>query len=187
MKLFRMFFTLSCLTLFTLISVRANERDLSIYPCTVFAPHICFRLPSANEVSYSVPADVHSFELKRGVTVLAKAFVNEARQSSSGSYRREVKLSGWDVAGKISEADGAGIIIMRPSRQGEPVVEIRIEPSEGLDPDVSEFLSSFRPCSPIKSGGQKCPSDPAFGHSIRDMARHLFLKRQRKDSPRKTG
>src|SRR5687768_15336162 len=123
MTLFRLFCILLCVTLFTLTTVRAHERDLTAYPCTVFAPHVCFRLPSASEVLYSVPADVHAFELKRGEIVLAKVFVNEARESSSGSYLRKIKVSGWDVAGKISAGDGAMVIIMLPSRQREPVVE----------------------------------------------------------------
>ncbi|MCJ0826487.1 hypothetical protein MQC88_11085 [Luteimonas sp. 50] len=177
MKLFRQFFILSCFMFFTLTSARANERDLTAYPCTVFAPHVCFRLPSATEVLYSVPADVHSFEIRRGERLLATAFVNESRETSLGSYLMKIKVSGWDVAGKINESDGARVIVMLPSRQREPVVEVRIEPSEGLDPDVSGFLSSFRPCSPIKSGGQKCPMDPAFGRSIRDVARDLFSQK----------
>lgn len=53
-----------------------------------------------------------------------------------------------------------------PKASSKSVTHISLEAEVSDRAKVAELLSSFRPCYPVKSGGQRCPKDGVWSREL---------------------
>lgn len=145
----------------------AVAKDLSKYPCNVFSYGACFRLPVGTRVELSIPADFQLYTISRGELPIATIYVGNAPQDiESSSLPKEIKTSAGTIKIYGSQcAEGkVNIVIKRHSHEGSTVHVSSFVPVTSSE--LRELLSSLRPCTPIKSGGQKCPVNDGWSKAI---------------------
>lgn len=160
-------------SLLLLASSGVSAKDLSKYPCTVFAPNVCFRLPTDTQVNYSAPADFDLYRVSKGPKAFANIYIGGAPRPERVAVPKRV----------VSSKRGSITLYLKSTPTGERL-EIYIAQkakhaatvhiSADLTPDTRaeliELLSSFRPCTPIRSGGQRCELNDVWSKElIRDL------------------
>lgn len=162
-------FSLAALSLLLLAAPFCSANDLSKYPCTVFSSNICFRLPAGTQVAYSIPVDFHLFVISNNSEPVATVYVGNAPQKemSGELILRSKSKSGVLEAfsNKSSEVKKLDIYIT-PSARDASVIHIHAEDRSSTHDELQELLSSFRPCTPIRSGGQKCPISDIWSQEL---------------------
>ena len=157
--------------LFLLLSMSwaASAKDLSKYPCTVFSAEVCFRLPAGTHVDYSVPADFDLYKISNAAKPIATIYIGNAPQAVEASAPPRVSKSKYGTIRVYSEgtlsADKLDIYIT-PNATDASTFHISADLEAASRQELVELLSSIRPCVAIKSGGQKCPLNNAWGQEL---------------------
>ncbi|MFD1297736.1 hypothetical protein ACFQ4Q_13975 [Lysobacter gummosus] len=153
-----------------LIPSAVFARDLSEYPCTVFSYDVCFRLPTGTHANYSVPADFDVYTLSKGGASFATIYIGDAAQPSTSADAPVVKKTKYGTisihAGDSSSSKGMVDIYIVPNAKDASTVHISADSAAADDEVLRELLSSFRPCVPIKAGGQKCPVNDVWSREL---------------------
>jgi len=155
--------------LLLLVVGSVGAKDLSGYPCTVFSPDACFRLPVGTHVDYSVPADFALYEVSKGVKLVATIYIGNAPQRMEGSVDPSVtELANGTIKIYRNGAVPAERldIYITPKIKDASTVHISADLSASTRNELIELLSSLRPCKPVKSGGQKCPLNATWSNEL---------------------
>jgi hypothetical protein len=156
-----------------LASSGISAKDLSKYPCMVFAPNVCFRLPTGTQVNYSVPADFDLYSVSKGSKGFANIYVGDAPNSDRATARKRLVNSKQGSISIHVKATPTGerleIYIVSKARYAA-AVHISADLKLDTRAELIELLSSFRPCTPISSGGQRCKLNDVWSKElIRDL------------------
>ncbi|WP_223620519.1 hypothetical protein [Lysobacter sp. ESA13C] len=155
------------IVLFMSPALQAHAADLSKYPCTVFNADVCFRLPRGMSLDYSIPSDFHLYTVRKGGLAVATVYVGGAPQRiESDELLIKRKVPGWVLkmgAAKDGEVSETYIL---PKARSKSATHISLEAEVSDRAKVAELLSSFRPCYPVKSGGQRCPKDGVWSREL---------------------
>ena len=146
-------------SLLLFISTGISAKDLSKYPCTVFAPDVCFRIPTGVHVDYSVPADFDLYKLSSGSKTFATIYIGDAPQIERAAAPKRLSTSRQGSVSVYAQATPAGQaleIYIVPKMKHASTVHISAELTLDTRSELTELLSSIRPCTPIRSGGQRC-------------------------------
>lgn len=144
-------------------------KDLSKYPCTVYGAAVCFRLPVGTRLEYSVPADFDLYSVAKGSDTIAKIYIGSAPQVVESSAPPRVSRSGKGtikIYGEPVRSTGRLDIYIVPKARNASIIHVSAAPGHGSSNELKELLSSFRPCKPIRSGGQKCPIDTVWSKEL---------------------
>ena len=159
--------------MFMLMFVTAvGAKDLSAYPCTVFSGEMCFRLPAGTALNYSVPSDFDLYRVSKDQSTVAVLYIGYSPRSPKAG-----------AAIQSTRAEKNGVMIYRGEEAGVESFDIYITPdakdaatihiSAAVDPsskkELSELLSSLRPCRPIKAGGQRCPQNTVWSSEFANL------------------
>lgn len=147
----------------------ANAKDLSTYPCTVFGAEVCFRLPGGTHVDYSVPLDFDFYEVLKDANSIATIYVGNAPHSMDGSVVPRISTSAYGTVRVYRHESGGNEKLdayITPKVEGASTIHISAKLQTQTRTELMELLSSFRPCKSIKSGGQKCPLNNAWGREL---------------------
>lgn len=147
----------------------SDAKDLSSYPCTVFGANACFRLPAGTHVNYSSPADFDIYDVLKDRQSVATIYIGNAPQREDTSTDAEViELSSGTIEVHRNKALPAATIdiYIVPATKNASTVHISAELTPSTRIELLELLSSFRPCKAIRSGGQRCPSNPAWSNEL---------------------
>lgn len=146
-----------------------DAKDLSNYPCTVFSADVCFRLPAGTHVDYSVPADFDLYRVSKNAQPIATIYIGNSPQMVETSVVPSVSetTSGTikiyrDVATPAETLD----VYITPKGADAPTIHISADLKPSTYNEFIELLSSFRPCKPIRSGGQQCPLNAAWSREL---------------------
>lgn len=157
------------LVLLLLASVEASAKDLSKYPCTVFGPDVCFRLPTGTHVDYSVPADFDLYKVSKGDKPVATIYIGNAPQTVEDTQSPRVSKTKFGTirvySGGSSSAEKLNIYIAPKAKDGS-TVHISADTDPAIRNELIELLSSVRPCEPIQTGGQKCSPNNAWSQEL---------------------
>lgn len=147
----------------------ASAKDLSKYPCTVFSADVCFRLPASTHVDYSVPADFDLYKVSKDAKPVVTIYVGNAPQMMESSVAPSVSKSMSGTI-KVYRDEVAPVerlnIYITPKAKDASTVHISADLDSSTHNELMELLSSLRPCTPIKSGGQKCPLNAAWSREL---------------------
>lgn len=136
----------------------AQGKDLSKYPCNVFSYDICFRLPVGTQVSLSIPLDFQVYVVSKGKTVIATIYVGNApRITQNKTWSKEAITTRGTIKVYNGDTPDAGVEVLIQQHSKEASIVHISSPIPRTNDVLHELLSSFRPCTPIKAGGQKCP------------------------------
>lgn len=147
----------------------AVAKDLSRYPCTVYGAEFCFRLPVGTRLEYSVPADFDLYKVVKGSDTIATIYIGSAPQSVESSVLPRISRASKGTI-KIYDEPVRSIgrldIYIVPDAKSASTIHISADSEHESGSELMELLSSFRPCTPIRSGGQKCPINTVWSKQL---------------------
>ena len=145
---------------------QADGRDLSTYPCNVFNPAVCFRLPAMTRLDYSVPSDFDLYRVLKGDVEIAVIYVGSApKKVDDGKESRAIDLKGASAT-IYKGADDRSIDILISVDGADSTVHIMAQEDPSLRDELVSLLSGIRGCRYINGGGQKCVSGRGWGAEL---------------------
>jgi hypothetical protein len=147
----------------------AQAKDMSGYPCDVFAGPACFRLPTGTALEYSVPADYGLYRVIRESNEVATIYVGFAPEQPANGVTpawvrsRDASIRVFRQSAGLT--DHIDIYISR-RKSGDIALHLSAEMTAATREDVFSLVSSLRTCKPIKSGGQRCNRNAEVGRKL---------------------
>ena len=154
------------LPLATSMDVRAAEENLSHYPCNVFNPAACFRLPANTHLDYSVPADFDLYRVLKGDAEVAVIYVGSAPRRPEGSLEPRIIHMKGARAEVYDALDGSRVEILISVRGADSKVHIISEIDPVVQREFVALLTGLRGCRYIRAGGQKCAAGQGWGELL---------------------
>lgn len=167
---------LSVLLFFCSSSVGAVEPEYAWkYPCDVFLPGVCTRMPAEAELTYSVPADFGMYRMTNaaGPVLVIYTGLSPARKPS------ESPVLSMESSGVLLSAyarEEAGVfrvdIFIERSRPGTLTTHIFGNLSHSSRAAFGQFVGGLRPCTSSKYGAFRCQQREEWGVRLAALVNH---------------